>query len=90
MPSSVIRSFDYDDVRNELTVALMTGRVYVYSLVPPALVAEFKAAFSKGRFYNARIRGEFPYREVTEDDGRGLRRASTRNISRNGGSRHRG
>ena len=64
MASSVIKSFDYDEPRNELTVALTTGRVYVYSLVPPAVVAEFKAAASKGRYFNERIRDGFPYREV--------------------------
>jgi hypothetical protein len=66
MPSSVIKSFDYDMARNELTVALTTGRVYVYSLVPPAAATEFKAAFSKGRFFNERIRDRFPYREVKQ------------------------
>jgi hypothetical protein len=75
MPSSVIRSFDYDDARNELTVALTTGRVYVYSLVPPAVVAEFKSAFSKGRFFNEKIRGTYPYRDVTDGAGQPLRRA---------------
>ena len=64
MPSSVIKSFDYDEMRNELTVGLTTGRVYVYSLVPPAVAAEFKVAFSKGRFFNERIREKFPYREL--------------------------
>ena len=75
MPSSVIRSFDYDEARNELTVALTTGHVYVYSLVPPAVVAEFQAAASKGRFFNARIRGKYPYRDVTGSAGQPLRRA---------------
>ena len=40
MPSTVIRSFDYDAGRNELTVTFVTGRVYVYSLIPPASRAE--------------------------------------------------
>jgi hypothetical protein len=64
MPSSVIKSFDYDETRNELTVALTTGRVYVYALVPPPVAGGFKAAFSKGRFFNERIRDKFPYREL--------------------------
>jgi hypothetical protein len=74
MPSSVIKGFDFDGTRNELTVALTTGRVYVYSLVPPVVAAEFKAAFSKGRFFNERIRDRFPYREV-KPGARDVRRA---------------
>jgi hypothetical protein len=75
MPSSVIKTFDFDERRNELTVVLTTGRVYVYSLVPPVVAAEFKAAFSKGRFFNERIRDRFPYREVKSGAESGIRRA---------------
>jgi hypothetical protein len=75
MPSSVIKAFDFDETRNELTVALTTGRVYVYSLVPPAVAAEFKSAFSKGRFFNERIRAQFPYREVKPGAASDVRRA---------------
>jgi hypothetical protein len=75
MPSSLIKSFDYDETRNELTVALTSGRVYVYSLVPPALAAEFEAASSKGRFFNERIRAGFPYREARKSAAGEVRRA---------------
>ena len=64
MPSTVIRSFDYDSARNELTIVFTTGRVYVYSRVEAGLVADFKAALSKGEFFNENIRGKFPYRRV--------------------------
>jgi hypothetical protein len=65
MPSTVIRSFDYDSQRNELTVTFITGRIYVYSLVPPAAVDAMRASFSKGAFFNREIRNKYPAREVT-------------------------
>jgi hypothetical protein len=64
MPSTVIRAFDYDSRRNELTVTFATGRVYVYSLVPPAVAEQLRAAFSKGVFFNREIRNRYPMREI--------------------------
>ena len=64
MPSTVIRSFDYDAGRNELTVTFTTERVYVYSLVPVAVADAFGAAFSKGAFFNENIRDKYPYRKA--------------------------
>jgi hypothetical protein len=64
MPSTIIRAFDYDSRRNELTVRFATGRVYVYSLVPAAVVDELRAAFSKGAFFNREIRNKYPGREI--------------------------
>ena len=69
MPSSVIRAFDYDPARNELTVTFVTGRVYIYSLVPPAVIAEMQRAFSKGAFFNREIRNKYPSRELAAVDG---------------------
>jgi hypothetical protein len=65
MPSSVIRAFDYDRQRNELTVTFVTGRIYVYSLVPPAVAAALRTSFSKGAFFNREIRNRYPAREIT-------------------------
>jgi hypothetical protein len=80
MPSSVIRSFDYDGERNELTVRFVTGRVYVYSLVPPAIVDAFRAAFSKGVFFNREIRNRYPQREITAADAAAAKRVLARNV----------
>jgi lysyl-tRNA synthetase class 2 len=65
MPSSVIASFDYDAAHARLTVVFTTGRVYEYYAVPSELVADFRMAFSKGTFFNTRIRDRFPFREIT-------------------------
>ena len=64
MPSAVIRSFDYDAGRNELTVTFVTGRVYLYLLVPPAVADTLRASFSKGAFFNREIRNRYRSREV--------------------------
>lgn len=63
MPSSVIRRFDYRPDRRELDILFTTGRRYVYREVPPDAADAFRAAFSKGRHFNARIRGRYPFEE---------------------------
>jgi lysyl-tRNA synthetase class 2 len=63
MPSSVIRRFDYDPEREELDVLFTTGRRYLYHRVPPAAADAFRAAFSKGRHFNAHIRDAYDYTE---------------------------
>ncbi len=64
MPSSVIRRFSYDEPRRRLRVTFTSGDVYDYDGVPPEVVADFKAAFSKGRFFGPNIRDRFAYRRV--------------------------
>ena len=63
MPSSVIRAFDYRPEARELDVLLTSGRRYVYREVPPEAAAAFRAAFAKGRHFNARIRGRYPFEQ---------------------------
>ncbi|HEX8642328.1 MAG TPA: KTSC domain-containing protein [Allosphingosinicella sp.] len=64
MPSTVIRSFAYRAEARELDVLFNTGRRYVYCEVPPEAADALRAAFAKGRHFNARIRGRYPYREL--------------------------
>ena len=64
MPSSVIRSFDYDAVRNELSITFVSGKIYVYQLVPRHVFEAFRAAPSKGAFFNQHIRERYPFREI--------------------------
>jgi lysyl-tRNA synthetase class 2 len=61
MPSSVIRRFDYDERARRLDVEFVTGRRYSYHGVPARIVAAFRAATSKGRFFNRRIRDHFAF-----------------------------
>ena len=62
MPSRAIRATAYDESRNELTVTFVSGRAYIYALVPPDVAAALKAAASQGAFVNAHIRDRYPHR----------------------------
>jgi len=64
MPSTVIRRFDYRHEASELEILFTTGRRYLYRDVPPDVADAFRAAFSKGRYFNARIRDNFDFTEL--------------------------
>ncbi|MCC7451234.1 MAG: KTSC domain-containing protein, partial [Anaerolineae bacterium] len=56
--SSVIKSIGCSVV---LEVEFESGRVYQYFDVPIAVYLEFLTADSKGKYFNAHIRNEYPY-----------------------------
>ena len=64
MPSTVIRRFDYAPERRELLIEFTTGRRYVYADVPEEEVKAMRAAFAKGRYFNAHIRNRDRAREI--------------------------
>lgn len=64
MPSSVIRAARYDPDRQVLDILFTTGRRYLYHDVPPEEADRFRAAFSKGRHFNAHIRDHYDFTEV--------------------------
>jgi lysyl-tRNA synthetase class 2 len=66
MPSTVIRTYEYDPARQELSIAFSSGRRYVYLNVPESIFRGMKGAFSKGEFFNAHIRERFRF--VRMDD----------------------
>lgn len=68
MPSSVIRRFVYCPDNSQLWVEFTTGRRYVYSDVPEEVANTFRSAFSKGVYFNSRIRDCYPCREVIRED----------------------
>ena len=81
VPSSVIRSFEYDAPRRELRIRFQSGRRYVYRGVPEQTFRAMRAAFAKGEFFNTEIRGRFPFSRIDAgDDEPGARspRESTR------------
>ena len=61
MPSRVIRRFEYDDADRRLDILFVTGRRYAYHDVPPEEVTAFRAAFSKGEYFNAHIRDRYRF-----------------------------
>ena len=68
MPSTVIRRFAYRPQVHALDVEFVSGRRYRYFGVPEGLASQFRAAFSKGSFFNARIRDDYPFEELSEGD----------------------
>jgi hypothetical protein len=64
MPSTVIRRFVYLPDSRELIVEFVTGRRYLYAAVPAEEAERFRAAFAKGRYFNARIRDRYDCREM--------------------------
>ena len=61
MPSSVIQSFVYDKEERRLVVRFVSGKVYTYDDVPAEIVDGFKAAASKGSYFNEVVRDRFPF-----------------------------
>ncbi|HYG29516.1 MAG TPA: KTSC domain-containing protein [Allosphingosinicella sp.] len=65
----MIRSFAYRPETAELEVLFTTGRRYVYREVPAEAAEALRGSFAKGRHFNARIRGRYPFVEVEGDPG---------------------
>ena len=65
MPSTVIRSINYESALSRLTVTFTTGRIYDYFAVPQNIADAFRSSFSKGAYFNENIRDKFPCKERT-------------------------
>ena len=59
--STAIQAIDYDKARRKLFVRFQSGERYVYAGVPGEVCRSFLDADSKGRFFQAEIRGQYPY-----------------------------
>ncbi|HWG84366.1 MAG TPA: KTSC domain-containing protein [Deinococcales bacterium] len=70
--SSALRSVAYDERARELEVEFTSGNVYRYDGVEPEVARELLEAPSKGSFFNARIRDDYPYQRA---EGPGRRKA---------------
>lgn len=66
MPSSVVSSINYDSTKRILYVVFVSGDVYAYKEVPEKVYKDFKAAISKGKFLNRKIK-KFYKMEKVED-----------------------
>jgi lysyl-tRNA synthetase class 2 len=67
MPSTVVRRFDYHPAARALDVEFVSGRRYRYAGVPEQVAQAFREAFSKGRFFNARIRDRYACTELAQE-----------------------
>jgi hypothetical protein len=63
MPSTVIRKWNYDEAQQRLDIVFVSGKHYSYHEVPPAVAEEMRGAFSKGSYFNRRIRDHFAFTE---------------------------
>ena len=61
MPSTVIRSLDYEPAAHTLDVQFVSGRRYAYLDVPEREVEAMRRATSKGGFFNRRIRDRYRF-----------------------------
>lgn len=64
MPSTVIRRFSYDETQRRLRVTFTSGDIYDYLAVPPEVDSGLRAAFSKGRYFAARIRDCYAFERI--------------------------
>ena len=62
MPSTTIEHIGYNQATQELHVTFAGGGAYTYYEVPKAVYAAFRAAFSKGQFFNAFIKERYDFR----------------------------
>jgi hypothetical protein len=62
--SSTIAAIGYDEATETLEVEFVSGAVYRYRSVNRDVFEDFRAATSKGRFFNEQIRGAYLWQEV--------------------------
>ena len=62
--STAITAIDYDAERAKLLVKFVSGERYVYVGVPGEVHRSFVEAESKGRFFQAEIRDQYPFNRL--------------------------
>lgn len=66
MPCSVVDNFHYDSETLSLIVKYVSGIVYRYKNVSENVYKEMKAAVSKGKYLNCKIKPNYDYEKVEE------------------------
>ncbi len=62
--SSLLRSVDYDSLNKVLEIELHHGEIYQYIGVPASVYKGLMNAQSHGKYFNAQIKGIYPYRQL--------------------------
>jgi hypothetical protein len=62
--SAAIQAIDYDEDHEKLFVRFASGERYLYVGVPGEVHRSFVDADSKGRFFQAEIRDQYPYNRL--------------------------
>jgi hypothetical protein len=66
MPSTVIRSFVYNEEQETLIIEFVSGNRYRYLNVKKEVVDAFRAYREKGVFYNQHIKGKYAFERLEE------------------------
>ncbi|HSM96840.1 MAG TPA: KTSC domain-containing protein [Rhizomicrobium sp.] len=61
MPSAVIQSYSYNAETKELSILFRSDGLYVYEDVPPDTFDALNAAYSKGEYFQSRIRSKYDF-----------------------------
>ena len=64
MPSSVIKSFQYDPTSKVLRIEYQSGMIYDYIKVPAEVYDAMRNAFSKGTYLNRYIKGKYAFKKI--------------------------
>ncbi|MBS1606883.1 MAG: KTSC domain-containing protein [Bacteroidetes bacterium] len=64
MPSSVVRAIKYDEPSHTLRVVYVSGNIYDYKEVPPAVYEKMRSSSSKGIFLNTEIKGHYDFQKI--------------------------
>ena len=65
MPSTVVAHMSYDETKHLLRVVYVSGMVYEYKKVPPAIYRAMKASDSKGTYLNKYIKGNYEFEKIS-------------------------
>ncbi len=65
--SSVMDEVEYDADAQVLTITFDSGKVYRYKGVPEGVYGELMAADSKGTYFNASIKGQYEFEDVSAE-----------------------
>jgi hypothetical protein len=63
--STAVKTIDYRPKEHRLVVRFASGERYAYDEASELLYRRFLAAESKGRFFQAEVRGRLPYRKLS-------------------------
>ncbi len=63
--SSALNAIDYRPRERQLVLRFASGERYAYDQASEELYRRFLAAESKGRFFQAEIRGRLPFRKLS-------------------------
>jgi len=66
MPSTVIRSFVYNEEEETLIIEFVSGNRYRYLKVKKEVVDAFRSYREKGVFYNQHIKGKYAFERLGE------------------------